>query len=260
MRSLLFLCLALASAAAGAKPGPALGEMLSIDGQNYLPQVGLTLHLPDGPEPGLYRRIALNWQEHPLQVGAYPAEAFAARREGKVALSLTIEPDGRLSACTVTAPSGFGALDAHACPHLLAHTAFHPGLDESGRRFGGTVAATLRYMLRLSVEMPVGPGEATASGAASATPAAPVDRITLATLGIAKGTRRPPTVGGIAATLLVEADGRVGACLVTSPSYVDAIDQGACDRLRRDIRFRPARDSEGKAVASRFTVALPWRP
>lgn len=258
MRALLFLGLILASAAAGAKPGPALGEMLHIDGVNYLPQVGLTLHLPDAPEPGLYRRIALNWQEHPLQVGAYPAEAFAARREGKVALSLTIEPDGRLSACTVTGPSGFAAFDAHACPHLLSHTAFHPGLDENGQRFGGTVAATLRYRLRLSVEMPAGPGEGVVPDAAPATPAAPLDRITLATLGIAKGTRPPPTVGGISATLLIEPDGRVGACLVSSPSYVDSIDRGACDRLRRDVRFRPARDSEGKAVADRYTASLPW--
>lgn len=259
MRGILLLGLTLASGAAGAEPGPRLGEMLDIDGQNYLPQVGLTLHLPDGPEPGLYRRIALNWQERPLQVGAYPADAFAARREGKVALSLTIEPDGRLSACTVTGPSGSGALDAHACPHLLSHTAFHPGLDENGQRFGGTVAATLRYRLRLSVELPAGPGGEAASNAAPATPAAPLDRITLETLGIAKGTRPPPTVGGIAATLLVEADGRVGACLVSSPSYVDAIDRGACDRLRADVRFRPARDSEGRAVAGHYTVALPWR-
>jgi TonB family protein len=256
MRCLALLGLTLASAATGAERGPALGEMLDIGGQNYLPQVGLTLHLPDGPEPGLYRRIALDWQEHPLQIGSYPAEAFAARREGEVALSLTIEPDGRLSGCTVTGPSGLAALDTHACPHLLAHTAFHPGLDESGRRFGGTVAATLRYMLRLTVEMPAGRGEASDTG--PATPAAPLDPITLATLGIARGTRPPPTVGGIAATLLVEADGRVGACLVSSPSYVDSIDRGACDRLRRDVRFRPARDAEGKVVASRYTVSLPW--
>lgn len=257
MSFVLLLGLTLASAATGAQPGPALGEMLSVDGENYLPQVGLTLHVPDGPEPGLYRRIALNWQEHPLQVGFYPAEAFAARREGKVELSLTIEADGRLSACAVTGPSGFGPFDAHACPHLLSRTAFHPGLDENGRRFGGTVAATLRYMLRLGVEMPAGPGEGPAA-AAPARPAAPLDRISLATLGIAKGTRPPPTVGGIAATLIVEADGRVGACLVSSPSYVDAIDRGACDRLRRDARFRPALDAEGRAVASRYTVSLPW--
>ncbi len=259
MRIPLFLGLTLASAAAGAAPGPALGEMLDIDGQNYLPQVGLTLHLPDGPEPGLYRRIALNWQEHPLQSGAYPAEAFAARREGKVGLSLTIEPDGRLSACTVTGPSGFGPFDAHACRHLLTHTAFHPGLDDNGQRFGGTVAATLRYMLRLGVEMPADRGETTVPDADPATPAAPLDRITLATLGIAKGARPPPTVGGISATRLVEADGRVGACIVSSPSYVDPIDRGVCDRLRRDVRFRPARDAQGQAVASPYTVSLPWR-
>jgi TonB family protein len=257
MPGLTLLGLTLASAAAGAEPGPALGEMLDMDGRNYLPQVGLTLHQPDGPEPGLYRRIALNWQEHPLQAGAYPAEAFAARLEGEVGLSLTIEPDGRLSDCTVTAPSGVAALDAHACPHLLSRTAFHPGLDESGGRFGGTVAATLRYRLRLGVEMPAGPGGASDTG--PATPAAPLDPVTLATLGIARGMRPPPTVGGISATLLVEADGRVGACLVSSPSYVDAIDRGACDRLRRDVRFRPARDAGGQAVASRYTVSLSWR-
>lgn len=257
MRRLLYLALIFSPvAAAASEPGRKLGEMLYIDGTNYLPQVGLALDLPDELRPGLYRQIALNWQDRPLQVGTYPARAFAERRQGDVGLKLTIEPDGRLARCSVIRPSGHDDFDTGACRHLLAYTSFHPGLDDAGARFGGEVAATFSYRLGLSVHVPVGPH---AQEQAPSKPAVPLEPITLATLGITKAMRPPPTVGGISAAVRVETDGHVGACLLTSPTYVDAIDVAACDRLRRDVRFRPAEDREGRPAASRYTVSLSWR-
>jgi hypothetical protein len=255
MRRILFLTLVFAPVAGlQAAPQPVLGEWIELGGEQFLPQVGLTLHVPDEPQPGVYRQIALNWQDRPLQVGRYPAQAFAARRDGKVGLSLTIEPDGKLSACRVTQSSGDRELDDHSCGHLLAHTAYHPGLNDRGARFGGTVPATLRYMLHATMEGPVARGDARPEPIKAPVP---LEGIKLATLGIAERSKPPPNVGGIGASLAVEADGSVSACLLHSPTYVDAIDQLACDRLRA-LRFRPALDAENRPVPGRYAFGLPW--
>jgi TonB family protein len=255
MRRLSGLLLLLASGTALHAAAPPLGEFVEDRGEQFLPQVGLTLHVPDGPQPGVYRQIALNWQDRPLQVGRYPAAAFAARRDGEVGVSLTIAADGKLSDCRVIHSSGDRELDNFSCAHLLAHTAYHPGLDESGTRFGGTVPATFRYMLRAIMEGPAAGGGAPAE---TVKPPAPAEGIKLATLGIAAGSKPPPNVWGIGATLAVEADGSVSACFLHSPTYVDAIDKQACDRLRA-LRFNPALDSQNRPVAGQYAFGLGWR-
>jgi TonB family protein len=233
---------------------PSLGEWVEIGGEQFLPQVGLDLEVPDQPQAGVYRQIALNWQDKPLQAGRYPAAAFAARRVGKVGLSLTIAADGKLAACRVTGTSGDRELDEYSCAHLQSHTIYHPGLDDRGGRFGGTVPATFRYMLRASMEGPVAGGS---PGPTTAKDPVPPETIEPATLGIAARSKPPRNVWGIGATLAVEADGSVSACFLHSPTYVDSIDKQACDRLRA-LRFRPAMDSENRPVAGRYAFGLPW--
>jgi hypothetical protein len=56
--------------------------------------------------------------------------------------------------------------------------------------------------------------------------------------------------------LAVSAKGAVTACLLTFPTYVDALDKGACDRLRKQ-RFTPALDRNQRPVASLAGVTLP---
>ncbi|HEX9954506.1 MAG TPA: TonB family protein [Allosphingosinicella sp.] len=252
MRRTLLLSLLALPAAAGAAP-PKLGEMVEVGGETLLPQLGLRLDLPEGPEAGVMRRIALDWQSKPIQVGTYPAAAFATRREGRVGLSLTVENDGRLSACKVTKPSGVAALDAHACKHLLAYAAFHPALDDEGRRAGDTVAAELGYQLRMMINTLAGEPSAAPP---PQVPAAPVEPVTPETLGITRTTRLPDWTGGISAAVLVRADGSVGACTLTSPTYFDAVDLAACRALRERVRFRPARDAQGQALESALTVSV----
>ncbi|HEX8580449.1 MAG TPA: energy transducer TonB [Allosphingosinicella sp.] len=252
MRAALLLSLLALPAAAGAAPAK-LGEMIEVAGETLLPQLDLRLDLPEGPEAGVMRRIALDWQDKPIQVGTYPAAAFAARREGHVGIRLTIEPDGRLSACEVTKPSGGADLDAHACKHLLAHARFHPGLDDEGRRVGGTVAAELGYQLRMLMNTLTGQPSATPP---PHTPAVPLEPVTAETLGITRATRLPNWTGGISAAVLVRADGSVGACTLHSPTYLDAVDTAACRALRERVRFRPARDAQGQAVESAHVVSI----
>lgn len=254
MRGAIGLALLLTPVAALPAAPPLLGKFVEDRGEQFLPQVGVALHVPDEPRAGVYRQIALNWHDKALQVGRYPATAFAARRDGKVGLNLTIGADGKLQSCRVTESSGDRELDDFSCAHLLAHTAYHPGLDDKGERFGGTVPATFSFMLRPTMHG--------LAGAPNAPPLVardpvPLESITLATLGIGSRSKPPPKIGGIGATLAVEADGIVGACYLHSPSYVDSVDKQACDRLRA-LRFKPARDSENRPVAGRYAFGLPW--
>jgi TonB family protein len=258
MRTLLVAASLLAplpAAQAAPARAPALGRMITVGGDSQLPQVALSLDQPEEAEPGIYRRIALNWRARPLQSGTYPAAAYAAGREGDVGLSLVIDDSGRLTGCSVTESSGEASIDAHACPHLTRNALFHPALDDQGRRHGGTVAARLNYSIRLYVNTPAAGGDAPTAGPAR--PPRPLEATGFASFAVAPGTRRPADVWGLGATLAVDAAGAVTSCTMHSPSYVDAIDKAACDRLRT-LRFEPARDAEGRAVTGRFAVSAGW--
>ncbi|HEX8527557.1 TonB family protein [Allosphingosinicella sp.] len=245
----------LLAAAAPAQQPARLGQEVTIRGTTYHPQVSLYLDQPEDAQPGIYRRISLNWRARPLQAGNYPAAAFAARREGEVGLSLTIAANGRLTGCTVTRPSGEPSIDAHACLHLMRNAVFHSALDESGARRGGTVGAVMEYTLPIRVHMPMfrpGPPDGPARQPRPLEPVGP------ATVGIAPGTPPPPDVGGIGVTVAVGADGSVTACTLHSPTFIDSIDKRACDTVRRDMRFDPAKDSEGRAVPYRYAFWVNW--
>jgi TonB family protein len=258
MRTLLVvasLLVPVAAAQAAPARAPALGRMITVGGDSQEPQVELSLDQPQEAEPGIYRRIALNWRARTLQNGTYPAAAYAAGREGVLGLSLVIDDSGRLTACSVTESSGEPSIDAHACPHLTRNALFHPALDDRGRRHGGTVAARLAYTFRLYVNMPA-PGGGSPDPA-PIRPPRPLEATGFASFAVAPGTRRPADVWGLGATLAVDSAGAVTACTMHSPSFIDAIDKAACDRLRT-LRFEPARDAEGRAVASRFAVSAGW--
>ncbi|HEX8655200.1 MAG TPA: TonB family protein [Allosphingosinicella sp.] len=254
MRTLTIAVALLASTAASAQRGaPALGRDLVVGRQTYTPQVRLDLDQPLEPQPDVYRQLALDWRAGPLQVGPYPAAAFAARQEGDVGVSLTIDASGRLTACSVAVPSGIAALDGHACPHLLARARFHPGLDAGGTRIGGTLPARLRYILLPRVETLAG-GSDERSLRRGPRPPAP---ITLESLGIDPRTAPPADVYGVGASLAVDAAGAVTACTLHSPTYDDAIDKRACDRLLA-LRFEPALDMDGSPTASRYGFGVEW--
>lgn len=250
---LLAFAAALAAAQAPATV-PRLGREVTSRGTVYYPNVELRLLHPEGPEPGRYRRVEQASGEH-LQNGAYPAPAFAARREAKVGLSLTVDAAGRMTACAIVTPSGAASLDAHACPHLRRAGRFHPALDESGRRVAGTARAELRYFLHRQMYAP-----AFSPGPASPFPAPPRRLVapSPALAGIAAGMPQPRDVWSIGGWLGVDASGAVTGCTLTESSWNDALDRQICDRLRRGARYEPARDRDGRAVAGVDRFGFGW--
>lgn len=66
--------------------------------------------------------------------------------------------------------------------------------------------------------------------------------------------------GSAAIAFRVNADGRMTDCRIvrsSGDSYVDSI---VCDAATKYLRFRPARDPDGRAVAQDMTYTPSWRP
>lgn len=62
----------------------------------------------------------------------YPSRALREEREGTTAFRLDVGIDGKVTACTVTASSGHGDLDAATCKALMRRARFEPITDGGG--------------------------------------------------------------------------------------------------------------------------------
>ncbi len=58
----------------------------------------------------------------------------------------------------------------------------------------------------------------------------------------------------------VNPDGRMSGCRIVRSSGDPQVDSIVCDAATRHLRFRPARDPEGRAVAQDMTYTPTWRP
>ena len=58
----------------------------------------------------------------------------------------------------------------------------------------------------------------------------------------------------------VTPEGRMSGCRITRSSGDPAVDSVVCDAATRYLRFSPARDPEGRAVAQDMTYTPNWRP
>ena len=64
--------------------------------------------------------------------------------------------------------------------------------------------------------------------------------------------------GRVAFRLSVDASGRVTACAITSSSGSATLDAATCRIMRSRARYTPARDANGKAIASQDRAAVSW--
>lgn len=77
----------------------------------------------------------------------YPGGELRLGHSGVTRFRLGIGADGRVSDCTVTASSGFPALDAAACARLTSRARFDPALDSTGARVAGSYANSVRWQI-----------------------------------------------------------------------------------------------------------------
>lgn len=86
-------------------------------------------------ESGWARRIQEN----------YPSRAQAEGRGGRVTARLSIGPDGRVTACTVSGSSGHSDLDSAACTGLTRYARFDPALNDAGEPIASSITKAIRY-------------------------------------------------------------------------------------------------------------------
>lgn len=77
----------------------------------------------------------------------YPSDALRMEKEGRVGVRVTVGPDGRVSACTVTSSSGTSSLDRAACDGMERYARYDPALNDAGAPTSGSVSTAIVYRL-----------------------------------------------------------------------------------------------------------------
>lgn len=77
----------------------------------------------------------------------YPSAALRKEIEGTVGVRVTVGPDGRVSACTVSGSSGSGDLDSAACDGMTRYARFEPALDAGGSPTTGSFSTRIVYKI-----------------------------------------------------------------------------------------------------------------
>ena len=102
----------------------------------------------------------------------YPAEALVAHAQGAVGFTLSIDPGGTVTSCTIASSSGSEALDKQTCSLLMQRARFNAVAPGGATR---SFSSRLRWVLPVQAAAPTGlpplevPSQTTSMGAAELT-------------------------------------------------------------------------------------------
>ena len=77
----------------------------------------------------------------------YPQDAIRNEQQGTTAVRLTIDGNGRVSACSVTSSSGSSSLDNATCRIIRARARYTPAKDQNGQPISDSDTARIRWVL-----------------------------------------------------------------------------------------------------------------
>ncbi|MEP7351257.1 MAG: energy transducer TonB [Sphingorhabdus sp.] len=77
----------------------------------------------------------------------YPSRALQQEREGTTGFTVTVGPNGRVTACNVSSSSGHADLDQATCTNVTRRARFDPALDSSGNPTTGTYSNRVRWQI-----------------------------------------------------------------------------------------------------------------
>lgn len=109
--------------------------------------------LPQIAEPDLEGPFEPNRPLKPLAPGRwigpgdYPVQALREGIEGRVRVSLEVDPRGRVADCTILESSGSNVLDERTCLLLSRKARFDPPTDGEARLITGNYATAVRWTL-----------------------------------------------------------------------------------------------------------------
>jgi TonB family protein len=145
----------------------------------------------------------------------YPPEALRADLTGTVAFKVTVDADGRVTACEVTETSGSPELDVVACEKVKERARFTPATDNDGSPVGSEWASRVVWQLEDTL-MPM------------------------------------PAPGYFVAAFSVEADGSVSDCAIQrAEGGATQLAAGFCEMFEA---VEPILDDEGNPVRRRVRI------
>lgn len=77
----------------------------------------------------------------------YPTADLRAGNEGRTAYRLSIDANGKVTNCTVTASSGFAGLDKATCDKITSRGKFESATNTDGERVAGTFSAAVTWRI-----------------------------------------------------------------------------------------------------------------
>jgi TonB family protein len=80
----------------------------------------------------------------------YPSEALRANAQGATGFRLTVDTEGRVTACQITSSSGSGTLDAATCNLVTSRAHFRPSTNARGKPVVGSFNSRLRWAIPIS--------------------------------------------------------------------------------------------------------------
>ena len=133
---------------------PPMNRMPPMQSQPvFTPQPPQPQPLPPAPPPPPApprtvepARARANLQSY-FSTDDYPSAAQRGNEEGTASFSLTVGPDGRVQACSITSSSGSASLDAATCRILRSRARFTPARDNHGQPTTDSVRNRIRWVL-----------------------------------------------------------------------------------------------------------------
>lgn len=79
--------------------------------------------------------------------GDYPPRDETEGNEGTTIFRVTVNADGRVSACAIVRSSGHAGLDAAACRAVASRARFAPATDDNGQKISGSYTNSVRWQI-----------------------------------------------------------------------------------------------------------------
>jgi protein TonB len=115
------------------------GDMLTPEGSGF--------------NPGVVTAQRMDLREQKPRQGAwvtamdYPTEALQQERGSTVAVELSVDAEGRPTACRIVLSSKFAPLDARTCDVFRERARYVPARDATGNPAPGTTVERLRWVI-----------------------------------------------------------------------------------------------------------------
>lgn len=187
----------------------------------------------------------------------YPSLALREERGGISGFTLAVSADGKVSSCSITAPSGSTDLDEATCANISRRARFYPATDIKGRPIAA--AYTNRVTWRI-------PERSTYNYAFDNDFSAAYPRSPIADhyfqwpepADYPTAVKNAGHEGETLVALTIDEQGKVATCEVAKTSGFTILDEASCPFASTKWTFKPALDFDGKPTKGRIEKHVGW--